>query len=287
VDYWYNVLTDNGVTGWVFGRNLELVSAGGRALTPRDDQDHLDRLVQDIGRATWRPEYFLEMSRTGRINLERFSPRFGMFGDPDSKQFQIVMPAYRREITFQSYSIGANPQTVQFHGTDLTMELRSDERLRATFLLNDRQRTENFVLFPGELEDIIQAERARRQQLLAAFVARGNGLISTAFGSMEINERGIVSWEGFDRLVPDILPSSFNGTATLEFSLFIADGLFNRYDGALRFTMPGGTASSFLYTITDDGVRLVYLPSGLINENNLVTAEPASPVILFFRYYNS
>lgn len=287
VDYWYHVLTDNGVTGWVFGRNLELVSAGGRALSPRDDRDRLERLVQDIATATWRPDYFVEMNRTGRINLERFSPRYGFFGNPDERRFEIVMPAYRREIAYQDFSTGANAQAIRFHGADLTIEMRSEDRLRVTFLLNDRQRTEDFVLFPQDIGEIIQAERTRRQQRMEELLLRGNGLISTAFGSMEITERGSVSWEGYERLVPDILPPQFEGNATLEFPLFIADNLFNRYDGALRFTMRGGVTTSFLYTITDDGVRLVYLPDSLISENNVIRSEPATPVILFFRYYQT
>lgn len=286
VDYWYHVLTDNGVTGWVFGRSLELVSAGGRALTPRDDQDRLERLVRDISTATWRPEYFLAMNRTGRINLDRFSPRFGLFGFPEERRFEIVMPTYRRDISYQDFTAGANAQTIRFQGADLTIEMRTEERLHVTFLLNDRQRTEVFVLFPHDIGEIIQAERSRRQQRLEEFLLRGNGLISTAFGSMEITERGLVSWEGYSRLVPDILPPQFDGAAQLEFSLFIADDLFSRYDGALQFMTRGGVATSFLYTITDDGVRLVYLPRSLIDENNLVRSEPATPVILFFRYFS-
>ena len=286
IDYWYQVITENGVVGWVFGRSLELVSAGGRPLTPRDDKDRLDRLVRDIATATWRPEYFSEMTRTGRINLERFSPRFGMFGDPDEGTFRIVMPTYRIDFNFDDYTeTGLN--RVRFNGTNLTLELPREERLIATFLFNDRQRTENFVLFTDDIEEIILAERARRQQLLEQFISRGNGLISTAFGSMEIGERGALVWTGYERLVPDILPQRFDGTATLEFSLFIADALRNRYDGGLRIVMGPGMWTSFLYTITDDGVRLVYIPGDLVSENNIVGTEPSSPVVLFFRYFQN
>lgn len=287
VDYWYHVLTDNGITGWVFGRNLELTTAAGRSLSPRDDRDRLDRLVRNVAVAEWRPQYFQDMNRTGRINLERFSPRYGLFGDPDEQLFRIVMPTYRREIRYQDYSSDQDGRVIRFGGADLTIEMRSEERIRVTFLLNDRQRTEEFVLFTEDIDTIIQAERTRRRQLLEEFISRGNGLISTAFGSMEISDRGTVEWEGFERLVPDILPRQFEGSASLEFSLFIAHDLFSRYDGALRLTMRDGMSTSFLYTLTDDGVRLVYLPASLVGENNLVRSEPASPVVLFFRFYQT
>ncbi len=286
VDYWYQVLTENGVVGWAFGRSLELVSAAGRPLTPRDDQDRLDRLVRDIRTATWRPEYFNEMRRTGRIDLNRFSPRFGFFGDPDESTFRLVLPTFRREFVYQDY-IDAGTNRVRFTGTDLTLELVREDRLRVSFLLNDRDRTETFVLFADDLDEIMEAERARRRGLLEQFRDRGDGLISTAFGSLQMSDRGTVRWEGYERLVPDILPARFDGNATLEFSLFIADDLHNRYDGALQFVVGGGQAVAFLYTITDDGVRLVYIPQGLIGENRVIRSEPSSPIVLFFRYYQS
>lgn len=286
VDFWYNVLTENGVTGWVFGRNLELVSAGGRPLTPRDDKDRLDRLVRDIASTTWRPDFFIQMTRSGRINLDQFSPRYGLFGDFEQSTFRIVMPSYRKEFSYDDYSSSQRNQ-VNFQGSDLTLELIGDERVRATFLLNDRQRTETFVLFNENIGEIVLAERARRESILQQFLARGTGLISTAFGTIELSQESVIRWEGYERLVPNILPAGFDGIATMQFSLFIADDLRNRYDGALRFVMGGGIVRSFLYTLTDDGIRLVYLPPNLISSDNLVESEPASPVILFFRFYQS
>lgn len=286
VDYWYHALTENGVTGWIFGRNLELVSAGGRSLEPGDDRDQLDRLVRDMAEVSWRPRYFREMTRTGRIDLDRFLPRYGLFGDFEESSFRIVMPAYRKDFSYSGYSsVGRN--AVSFRDSDLELELIGEDQLRATFLLNDRRREEVFVIFDENIDEIIRTEQARRAQLLDQFLSRGDGLISTAFGSIELGLQGSLSWEGYERLVPDILPPGFDGNGSLRFSLFIHDSLRSRYDGALRIVMRGGMSTPFLYTLTDDGVRFVYLPPGLIDQDQIVRSEPSTPVVLFFRFFQN
>ncbi len=78
-DYWYEILTREGVIGWVFGYHLELTGAAGRALDPREEHDGLDRLVRDIASVVWRPEYFERMVSAGRINLDEFAPPFRTF----------------------------------------------------------------------------------------------------------------------------------------------------------------------------------------------------------------
>jgi len=126
-----------------------------------------------------------------------------------------------------------------------------------------------------------------RLRELEGILSRGNGLVSTAFGRMEISDQGVVSWTGYDRLVPTILPSTFGGTATLEFSLFLSDQLRGRYDGAMRMNLGPGQSSVFLYTLVEDGLRLVFVPSNLVNEENVVTDEPISPVVMFYRFIDA
>ncbi len=283
VDYWYRVLTENGTGGWVFGRNLELVSSSGRSLSPRDDMDRLDRLVRDIRSVTWRPAYFSDMLRTGRISLERFDPRFGLFGDEEENRFRMVLPGLERTFEYTGYSMPA-PNTVQFEGASLTLVRHSEERLEVQYLLDNRQRSSNFVLLDRDLQEVVQNERVRRADLLRQILLRGNALVSTAFGSMRLDDRGTINWQGYQRLVPSVIPIAFNGTGTMRFSLFIADDLRARFDGAFRIDYAGGGTMAFLYTITDDGLRMVYVPERLISDQALVREEPTSPVILFFRF---
>ena len=117
---------------------------------------------------------------------------------------------------------------------------------------------------------------------LEQFLQRGTGLVSTAYGTVRISERGAVTWTGFERLVPGVLPSTFNGSGQFEFSIYLDDSLRGRYDGAVRLVAANST-TDFLYSFTDDGVRFVYVPARLVDQQT-VTEEPVSPVVIFFRF---
>ncbi|MDA3949712.1 MAG: hypothetical protein PF508_10860, partial [Spirochaeta sp.] len=149
-------------------------------------------------------------------------------------------------------------------------------------LENGRRRSTTVELFQEEISVIVEAERERRRMQLEQFLQRGSGLVSTAYGTVRISERGAVTWTGFERLVPGVLPATFNGSGRFEFGIYLNDDLRGRYDGAVRLVAPEST-TNFLYSFTDDGVRFVYVPSRLV-EKQTVTAEPVSPVVIFFRF---
>ncbi len=282
-DYWYEVLTREGITGWAFGHHLELTGASGRALDPREDHDGIDRIVRDVASVVWRPTYFHSMVSSGRLNLNEFAPRFGFFGDWDNNTFRIAIPGLQQEFTYDGYR-SSDGKTIEFDGTDLELVITAEDRLTVNYTINGRRRTTDFRLFDEDISLVIEAERQRRNQLFRNFLSRGNELISTAYGRMTLSEEGFVTWTDFQRLVPNVVPDSFNGAGRLEFSLYLADDLHGRYDGALRLTGQS-TSTAFLYSFTDDGVRFVYVPSGLIDEYQVITAEPISPLVIFFRFF--
>lgn len=286
IDYWYEVLTRDGTRGWVFGYYLELTNSGGRALAPVTDQGETDRLVRDIASVVWRPDYFRPMIDSGVIDLSDFGPQYGLFGSFEDSYFLLTLPDYQRRFEYVGYFSSIN-NTVEFEGTSLILTLRNDDELVAQYRLNDRERTTVLRRIDDDIAAVVAVERARRQQLLEQILQRGNTLISTAFGTMTISEDGSITWDGFDRLVPDILPRSFSGTGRIEFSLYPADEIRARYDGALRIRGSDGMVANFLYALTTEGIRLVYIPQNLIRDRIIVDEEPRSPVVMFYRFSRS
>jgi hypothetical protein len=283
IDYWYNVMTEDGTRGWVFGRNLEILTSSGRVAGAVEAADRVDRFVQDIARVPWRPDYFREMHQSGRIQLDRFNPRYGFFGDEQENTFRLSLPDIERTFQYRGYSMPRG-NTIQFDGTSLTIIRHSEDRIEVQYLVDERQRSSSFVIFDPDIDETITIERERREDQLLQMTMRGTGLVSTAFGSIDLNERGQVRWQGYERLVPTVLPSMFNGSGSFEFSLFIHNNLRARYDGAFQLVIPGAAPVAFLYTITDDGLRLVYVPQREISDQKLIREEPVSPVVLFFRF---
>jgi len=286
VDYWYEVLTRDGTRGWVYGYHLEQTTASGRAIAPVEDQGETDRLVRDIASIVWRPDYYRPMIDSGVIDLNDFGPQYGLSGSIEDSYFLLILPEFQRRFEYTGYFSPVN-NTVEFEGTSLILTLRNDDELVAQYRLNDRERTTVFRRIEDDIAEVVAVERARRRQLLEQILQRGNTLISTAFGTMSISEDGSVLWEGFERLVPDILPRTFTGSGRIEFSLYPADEIRARYDGALRIRGSDGMIANFLYAITSEGIRLVYIPQNLIRDRIIVDEEPRSPVVMFYRFSRS
>lgn len=285
-DYWYRALTREGTIGWVFGHYLELTGASGRSDRVSTDREASVELLQDIAEVSWRPEYYDEMLSSGHIDLERFSTRFGLFVDGENNEIRLVLPSFQRTYAYRDFSSPAQNQ-IRFIGTSLELSLVGERAMEAFYTMDGRDRSETFVRFEEDIAEIVSAERERRSRELEQIVNRGNGLASSAFGEMRLTDRGAVTWTGFERLVPTVLPSSFTGSASLEFSLFLSDELRGKYDGAMLMRLGPGETTACLYTILDDGLRLTYIPTNLINESNVVTDEPVSPVVMFYRFVTS
>lgn len=282
VGHWYRVLTEEGTVGWVFGYHLELTGSGVAVQPEAPEQDRVERLVRDIATQIWRPEYFLTMIETGRIDLSRFDTRYGLFGDAEAQRFRIVLPGIDRTFDYTGF-FSPSTNVVEFEGTNLILNLRGTNQLVAQYRIADRERSTIFVLLDQDIELLIAAERERRSRLLDEIWSRGEALASTAYGTIELLERGAIRWEGFDRLVPAVLPADFDGNAGLAANLFIGDELRGRYDGALSMLFPGNRSVAFLYRFTDDGLRLVYVPADQI-EDRVIEEEPLSPIVMFYRF---
>jgi hypothetical protein len=287
VDYWYQVLTQDGTIGWVFGYYLDLVDSAGRSLSPQGDADKAERMVQEVAGPVWRPDYYRNMIDARRIDLQRVRPNYGFSLDLDEHVAHIVLPTHRRDIQYTDYFSPAG-DTIEFRPSGLTIFLFGSDEIRIQYELAGQQRTATFVTIEEDIDAVIAGERERRRQILQSFLSRGNVLVSTAYGRITLTDDGAFSWENYTRLVPQVLSSDFNGRGTVQFSLFLQPDLRTKYDGALRLAPNDPTLASpaFLYRLSDEGVRMVLVPDDLVT-NDLVTREPLSPVVLFYRFVSS
>jgi hypothetical protein len=226
------------------------------------------------------------MIDTGVIDLADFGPQYGLFGDFENSRFSLVLPRFQLDFEYDGYYSPVT-NTVEFEGSPLILTLRGENELVAQYRLNDRERTTVLVRVEDDIDGVIAAERERRRALLEQILERGNTLLSTAYGTITIGDTGLITWEGYERLVPSVLPGDFNGTARIEFSLYPAAEIRSRYDGAFRIRIDGTRSVHVLYTITADGIRLVHVPEALIEDRIIISEEPRSPVVMFYRFGRS
>ena len=124
---WYKVLSDDGTIGYVFSYAFQLYDEskeGPPAIAAA--KEALSGRVDLIFSRSWRPEYFQEMLDDGRIDLDFFSQRFGVFVDAIRRQVRIELPAASQ--VFNYASITESDGTYAFEGTPLRVRIQRRTR---------------------------------------------------------------------------------------------------------------------------------------------------------------
>ncbi|GAB4223306.1 MAG: hypothetical protein Kow009_15140 [Spirochaetales bacterium] len=285
--HWHKVLTEDGTVGYCFDYYLTLYD-GKTSTKLASTRDPSEERIALLLSTTWRPAYFQTMVSSRRIDLDRFKPEYGLFITLDPPVIRVHTPDVQREIPFTSLSAGTGNRFILEGASSVSLSMDpSAQHLTLTFQEKNEQKSLQFVAFQGDVEEIIQKEKERREKLLASFLEKGSILRSSGFGEITIHEDGRFEWIDFDRLIPTVLGSGVKGTGRIEFSTFQDLEIQGEYEGSITFLFDGGkpgkNLATFLYQFTNKGVRFLHIPRANIKENTIQSLS-TTPLILFFTF---
>jgi hypothetical protein len=292
---WYQVLSDDGTMGYVYSYAFRLydeAKEGPPVLA--EAKQALSGRVDLIFSRSWRPEYFQEMLDDGRIDLDYFSLRFGVFVDAIRRQIRIELPAASQVFNYTDVAEADGLYT--FAGTPLRIKIESDNRISCAWSGVDSSAKSDdasaqadaqaaaqtevqpesavesygstgsavFVVLSADPLETIRLESLRRQKLLGAFVdGIGSSWASTDAGKLEINKNGRFTWVQRGDSVASALPAKAGESGDIAFRLFLDPSLASSWSGvlSLRFDqVEGGAArpawSDFLYRLGPSGLVL-------------------------------
>ena len=302
-DYWYEVVTDDGYSGFCFGHYLTSFTTAG---DPAQEAQHImsqDATLDRIMGNTWRPDWFQEMVARGAIDLAVFRDDVGLFPSSSDKVMRLVLPQYSLEFHYTGIQ-KLGESTYVFTGSDLRVTVVDDQRISIYYHYKDQRVAGLYILMPGQIADVIAAEQKRRQVIFDAIAARGTTLSSSAYGTITLSEGMRFSWSGYQKLVPSLVAADAQGKGRVDFPLHAAKGLAGDYDGVITLVFdrggdtgagvpaPGGSpvagsytgggySVSFLYKAASGGIRFTSLDADSVS--NLVVTHPGmSPVVIFF-----
>ncbi len=281
--YWYGVLTSTGVSGFTFGEYLQVDTLD--ALKSADQIEERDEFLELFLNSNFRPAYYRDMARSGRIDLERFTPEYGVFPDPENSKIVVVNEEHTSTLEYEAISRPTN-DSYAFEGSTLILTRVTTNRVNFIYTDDGVRYDEDYVYFPRDIDMIVIQEQERRDALLERFVAQGATLVSSAYGNIAMTSDGSFTWEGYERIVPDILSARTESEGTVDFPLHLDEPVRSDYDGAISFTFastPEEETIHFLYRFQNDGVQLTYLPEQMV-DGNLVVGDGNSPVIIYFQY---
>ena len=241
-NYWYQVLTEDGVAGYTFGEFLPVFQASGdphaEAARLRADDPALEHLLATV----WRPDYFRAMVITGRYDLRRFRAEYGLFPDPAARAFRLVTETGTREFRYRTVERVGEGRYV-FHPEDGASPARftvhGSRRVSLSYSDAGRQVTRVFVQLSRDVAESIAAEQDRRDRLYRDLVERGAVLHSSGYGTIELGPERRFRWQRFLALVPELLPPGLPGTGRVDFRYAPAPELGGSYDTVVSFLFDG------------------------------------------------
>ena len=242
-NYWYQVLTEDGTEGFTFGEFLPRFESTG---DPRADAVRLhtaDPGLERVVGTAWRPQEYLSMVRRRRFDLLRLRPEYGLFPDPEAGVFRLVTAQRQREFPYREIErVGDDRYVLAEEGGDgrpARFTVRGSGALAFSYVDEGRLITEVFVDLQADVEELIAAERARRERLFANLLRRGPLLRSGGYGTIELTAEGRFRWQGYEALVPRWVPDGLPGTGVVDFRYALGAPLRGSYDVAVTLLFDG------------------------------------------------
>lgn len=282
---WYKILTDDGTQGWCFSYNLSLYQVDDDGLAVDENavvaEDDSDERWAAIAASVWYPEEFKAMVDGGDIDLARLHPSYRFIVDLDGKKVSLNTSAIHESWDFAGYT-KTDEREYSLKGIPLRITYRNPQYIVLRYTdSSGKPQDLNFVTLNVNLNEIVNAERQRRNQAYRRIAAQGK-YSASSYGTLTFNEDGTFRWTGFKLLVPSVISASAKnaGTASIKYSL--AKSLQSSYDGVLTLKFDGAAEEvNFLYKLEDGGLRMEDASAAAF-KGNLLTARGAEHTIIYF-----
>jgi hypothetical protein len=285
---WYQVLTEDGSTGYCFSYRLRFFEhAGGvLALIPVEEQaEPEDPALERVLAQSWFPESYGAMVSSGRIDTVELARLWRFFPGQDAGIARIYTAAVDQTFSYTRIRTDGE-RSWRFEGTSLHMSLQSDTTLLVQYPgEGGAMRSQFFVTLPADPEDIIVQETERRETLFQNIYTQGPVFTSTNYGTLSFSGDGRFTWTGNSLLSPHIIPATVLGNGAIDMRLFLDPALVSPYTGAFSLILDGvggpGTVVSFMYTLDAQGFRIEHVPEEYV-AGVTVTRRTASPTVIYF-----
>jgi hypothetical protein len=283
--YWYNVLTEDGVSGHVFDYYLTVFSMNDTGRVIENAKDTSDPLLDIFLSSTWRPSYFNDMITKKIIDLSSFKDTYGLRIDTEKKE--ITLRLQSRNIT-ETYSeiTRFGTKRYDFEGTSFRVTLVSEKVASIEYKDDGKAINEAFVTIEEDVNEIVSAELARRDELLKGFLDRGSVFKSANYGSINIIDgTGRFIWNNIGQLISrNIITSQSEPQGKISFNHFPDSLIKNIYAGVITFDFRNGSQANFLYSFTQSGVSFIYAPDRYIKNKIVTTDTFLDPIQIYFEF---
>lgn len=284
---WLRVLTSDGTEGWCYSYNLRLFDITEDQTiveTTENEEDILakDTLLQTVLASQWYPEEYAGMIREKRIDLDKMRSEYGFDPGTANGQIKLTLAGLTLRYPYAGIRKGTGAQ-YYFIDTPLSITIRSESYIVVHYVDDMGKPTAyDFITLSESVDDLIKNELKRRTALYTTLAAGGAVYTSTNYGKIQFEGSNLFKWDGFQMLVPSVIPENAGENGSIAFTCFLSRSLQALYDGVIEFHFDGvNQPVYFLYKLQSNGLTMETLSSTAIR-NNIVSQRSSSPVVMFF-----
>lgn len=281
---WLRVLTNDGTIGWCFSYNLNVFDERDEQKDSSSDSDAfvIDEYLTKILTATWYPESYSDMIRTGRIDLGAMSPYYKFDTGFVSGEVSININGLKEKASYKGLSkVGSN--VYQFDDTGFKMTVRSSSFIVVQYIDElGMPSSFNFVTLSTDINEVIAKEQERRKSIFDKIVSAGPSFSSSNYGTIEFTEDFGFAWTGYSLLTPSLIPENSGVTGSVALGYFLGESLKEEFDGVLTLTFDENARKiNFFYKLESDGLRLEDAQRAQFKKS-LAVDRSSNPVVMYF-----
>jgi len=284
-DWWYEVVTEDGYTGWTFGHFLKPFTVTGDPTAEAERLRSQDDTLNLIMTTVWRPDWFVTMAAKGALDLSMFREDVGLFLLPDQNLVRLALPRQTFEFHYTGTPQRQGVRQYTFPGTDLRIDVIDPDggRINITYQQGTQLVTRLYESMTDDVAALVSDEQKRRDDVYAELTARGSTLTSSAYGTITLSPDLRFTWEGFGKLQPGLIGANAKGHGTVDLTLRVGRSIAADWDGAITFVFDEypDAGTSFLYKEVEGGLRLTSLARDSVTDLFVLHPSPV-PIVLFF-----
>lgn len=284
---WLRVLTSDGTEGWCYSYNLRLfditdAEQAQAAAETADSEPAADERLNAVLAAQWYPESYAAMIQDRRIDLDKMKPEYGFDPGAASGQIKLTLNGLTLRYPYAGVRKGSGNQ-YYFTDTPLSITIRSESYIVVHYVDEmGRPTAYDFITLSQSVPELIRGEQNRRAVLYKRLADSGPVYTSSNYGQIRFTGNSRFEWDGFDMLVPSVIPAGSAAQGSAAFTCFLAGGIEDDYDGVIELHFDGSEQPVyFLYRLQENGLSMETINANAIRDN-IVRQRSASPVVMFF-----
>lgn len=281
--HWLEVLTKDGYHGYSFDYKLKLVDDG-KIINSEGDSTETDDFIALLATPFY-PFFYNDYISEKRINLSELAVGYGLYLNDEKNKLIFKTDKIDLEYEIESV-IKASKDRYYVDSDNFNISIINENYIILSLNFNDENvsfdmcRIDNFDV-------IIEAEQNARAAFYNKLLSMGPTFSSSAYGTITFYRDYSFKWNGFESLVPAQISANASTQGFVSFDLHMTNECSKKYDDAvaLIFNRSGGALSPFFIQIDEEAkaFRFYTIPTSLVNSENLVTSDSASPQIIYFK----